>query len=132
MTLKVISLIKSLDHVAVTVKDFDKTIDWYVKYLGFSVKRRIERKERGTRLAFLEVGDQTVLEFLGFIDPGKVIKGPTLKSEETGIKHISFFVDNLEDTCQRLRNVGVEVTSFDSKRAVFNDPNGIRIELRIS
>jgi len=131
MTLKVISLIKSFDHVAVTVKDFDKTIDWYVTNLGFSVKRRIERKERGIRLAFLEVGGQVVLEFLGFIEPDKVINGPTLKSEETGIKHISFFVENMEDICQRLGDAGVEVTRFDS-RAVFKDPNGIRIELRIS
>ena len=131
MTLKVISLIKSFDHVAVTVKDFDKTIDWYVENLGFSVKRRIERKERGIRLAFLEVGGQAVLEFFGFTEPDKAINGPTLKVEQTGIKHISFFVDNMEDICQRLRNAGVEFTTFNPKRVVFKDPNGISLELRI-
>ena len=124
-------MIKSFDHVAITVKEFDRTIDWYVKNMGFSVKRRIERKERGIRMAFLEVGGQTVLEFFGFTEPRKVMKGPTLKAEETGIKHISFFVDDVEEVCERLRDAGVEFTTFDSRRAVFKDPNGISIELRI-
>ena len=124
-------MIKSFDHVAVTVKDFDETIDWYVKNLGFSVKRRIERKERGIRIVFLEIGGQTVLEFFGFTEPSKAVNGPTLKAEQTGIKHISFFVDDMEEICQRLRNAGVEFITFNPKRVVFKDPNGIRLELRV-
>ena len=124
-------MIKSFDHIAITVKDFDKMIDWYVKNMGFSVKRSIENKERGTRIAFLEAGGQAMLEFFGFIDPSKAVNGPTLRAEETGVKHISFFVDDIEKTCQRLKNAGVEFTSFTPKRATFKDPNGIIIELRL-
>ena len=54
-------MIKSFDHVAITVKDIDKTIDWYVKHLGFSVKRTIENKEHGIRIVFLEAAGQAML-----------------------------------------------------------------------
>ena len=123
-------MILSFDHVAVTVKEFDKTIDWYVKNLGFSVKSKTENKERGARIAFLEAGGQAILELLGLIDPKRAIDGPTLKAEETGIKHISFYIDHIEEMCQRLKSAGVEFTAFTPHRAVFRDPNGILIELR--
>ena len=129
---KVIGLIKSFDHVAITVRDFDKTIHWYVKNMGFSVKRNIENKERGTRIAFLEAGGQAMLEFFGFIDSEKAIEGPMLRAEETGIKHISFFVDDIEEMCKRLKNAGIEFTTSTPERAVFKDPNGIVIEIRLS
>jgi catechol 2,3-dioxygenase-like lactoylglutathione lyase family enzyme len=114
------------------VKEFEKTIAWYVNNLGFTVKRLVENKERGTRLAFLEVGGQAMLEFLGFMDTNRTIEGPTLTREETGIKHISFFVDDMNEMCQRLKNAGVEFTAFRPTRAVFKDPNGILLEFRSS
>lgn len=125
-------MIKSFDHVAITVKDLDKTIAWYVEHLGFSVKRTRENKERGIRIAFLEVADQTMLEFFGFIDSERVVEGPTLKAEETGIKHISFFVDDLDGICQQLKSAGVEFTTITPNRVVFKDLNGIVLEMRIS
>ncbi len=114
------------------MKDFDKTVDWYVKHMGFTVKRKIENKERGTRMVFLEVGGRVMLEFFGFIDPKKIVDGPSLKTEETGIKHISFFVDDMAETCQRLKKTGIEFTTFTPKRVVFKDLNDIIIELRLS
>ena len=124
-------MITSFDHVAITVKDLDATIAWYVKNLGFSVKSSTENKERGTRMAFLEVNGLAMLEFFGFIDPVKAVNGPMLKAEETGVKHISFFVDDMEKTCQKLREIGTEFTASTPRRSVFKDPNGILVELRL-
>jgi len=126
----VVDLIKSFDHVAMTVENFDNTIDWYVKNLGFSVERRIENRERGTRIAFLATCGKVMLEFLGFFEPQKAVAGPTLKNEETGIKHVSFFIDNMDEICSRLKNAGAEFTTYTPTRSVFKDPNGILIELR--
>ena len=117
--------------MAITVKDLDGTIDWYVKNLGFSVRSSTENKERGTRMAFLETNGLAMLEFFGFIDSSRAVEGPTLKAEETGIKHISFYVDDMEKTCQRLKNAGAEFTASTPKRSVFKDPNGILVELRL-
>jgi len=124
-------LIRSFDHVAITVKDLDATIAWYVKNLGFTIRSSTENKERGTRMAFLEVNGLAMLEFFGFTDPSRAVDGPTLKAEETGIKHISFFVDDMEKTCQRLKEIGTEFTASTPRRSVFKDPNGILVELRI-
>ena len=124
-------MIRSFDHVAITVKDLDATIAWYVKNLGFTIRSSTENKERGTRMAFLEVNGLAMLEFFGFIDPSRAVDGPTLKAEETGIKHISFFVDDMEKTCQRLKEIGTEFTASTPRRSVFKDPNGILVELRI-
>jgi len=126
-------LIKSFDYVNIFVKDLDKTIEWYVENMGFSVKRRIENRERGRKTAFLEAGGQAMLEFSAFIDPGKAVDGPVLKAEETGIKHISFFVDDVVEMHQKLKNAGVEFTTFAPERgvAVFKDPNGIVLEIRL-
>ena len=126
----VVNTIKSFDHVAITVKDFDEIVNWYVKNLGLSVKRIFENKERGIRIAFLEAGGQAVLEFLGFIDPEKAVVGPTLKAEETGIKHVSFFVDDIDETCRSLKKAGVKFSAYTPERAVFKDPNGTIVELR--
>lgn len=123
-------MIKSFDHVAITVKNFDQSVDWYVKNMGFTIGRRMENKERGTRIAFLEAGGQAVLEVFGLFEPNKAVTGPMLKSEETGIKHISFFVDNMEETCKKLKEAGAEFTASTPERSTFKDPNGILIELR--
>ncbi|MFH0748778.1 MAG: VOC family protein [Candidatus Bathyarchaeota archaeon] len=125
-------MIKALDHVAITVKDLDKTLDWYVKNLGFSVGRKIENKERGIRIAFLEAGGHAMLEIFGLFDAAKTLDGPILKPEETGIKHISFFVDDMDGMCQRLKNVGVDFTTLTPERVVFKDLNGNVIEMRLS
>ena len=127
-----VNVIKSFDHVAITVKDLDSTIEWYVENMGFTVKRTIENKERGMRIAFLEAGSGATLEFFGFVDPEKVVEGPKLKAEETGIKHISFLVDDLDEMCKRLKSAGVEFTAVTAGRAVFKDPNDIVIEMRLS
>ncbi len=124
-------MITSFDHVAITVKEFDETIAWYVTNLGFTIQRQVENKERGMRIAFLAAGDHAMLEFFGFTDPTRTIEGPTLRREETGIQHISFYVDDMEATCERLKKAGVEFTTSTPTRAVFTDPNGIVLELRL-
>jgi methylmalonyl-CoA epimerase len=123
-------VITSFDHVAITVKDFEKTIDWYMKNLGFSIQRSSENKERGTKMVFLETGGKVMLEFFGFIDPNKVVEGPILKNEETGMKHIAFNVEKLDELCQKLKNSGVEFVSSSPTSARIRDLNGILIELR--
>lgn len=125
-------MIKSFDHVAITVEDLEGTIDWYVENLGFTVSRRIENKDRLRRIAFLEVNGHPMLEFFGLIEPKKTVKGPTLSEADTGIKHISFLVEDMEEMCQKLEKASVEFTTLTERRAVFKDPNGVIIEMRLS
>ena len=120
-------MIKLIEHVAITAKDFDKTIEFYMKNLGFSLKSSSVNKEKGTRGAFLEAG-QAMIEVFGFIED-KAVKGPTLKDEETGLKHLCFIVDDMEKMLLGLKDAGVEVNG-NSNFANFKDPNGVIIQLR--
>jgi len=120
-------LIKLIEHIAITAKEFDKTIDFYMKILGFSLKSTSMNKERGTRGAFLEAG-QALIEVFGFIED-KAVQGPTLKDEETGLKHVCFIVDNIDEILQKLKDAGVEV-SGTPRFCNFKDPNGVNIQLR--
>jgi catechol 2,3-dioxygenase-like lactoylglutathione lyase family enzyme len=123
-------MITSFAHVGMTVKDVDKTVDWYIKNLGFTTERIMENKERGSKGGFLALGGTVLLEFLGFSDPTKAVEGPTLKNEETGLKHIAFNVEKLEEFCQKLKNAGVEFVASSPTSARIKDLNGILIELR--
>lgn len=125
-----ICMITSFDHVAITVKDLDRTINWYVENLGFTVTRTIDNPERGIRIVFLEVASHAMLEFFGFLDSEKAVEGRALKTEETGIKHLSFFVNDLEAVYHQLTKAGVKFTTKTSSRMVFKDLNGIILELR--
>ncbi len=125
-------MITSFDHAAITVIDLDQTINWYVKNLGFTVTRTVDNLERGIRIVFLEAAGHAMLEFFGFLDSKKVVEGPTLQAEETGIKHLSFFVDDLDAMSSHLSEAGITFMTKTSNRLVFKDLNGITLELRQS
>lgn len=122
-------MIKLVEHVAITAQDFDKTVEFYMKNLGFSLKSSSINREKGTRGAFLEAG-QAMIEVFGFVGD-KAVQGPTLKDEETGLKHLCFLVDDIEKMLQRLKDAGVEVNG-NSNFANFKDPNGVIVQLRPS
>ena len=120
-------MIKLIEHFAITAKDFDKTIQFYMDNLGFSLKNTRINKERGTRGAFLEAG-HALIEVFGFIED-KAVQGPTLKDSETGLKHICFIVDDMDKISQKLKDSGVEVSGTPGS-CFFQDPNGVIIQLR--
>ncbi len=133
----------SIDHIAITVKDLDRAIDFYSRIFGFSILKVKEKIELGVRYAVLKAG-QTNLEL---ITP---LKGEAIEQQlveegiegiiaklcgEAGLNHLSFHVDNLNETCEELENKGVsllaKVASFKggSKQAFITDPEGNLIEL---
>jgi catechol 2,3-dioxygenase-like lactoylglutathione lyase family enzyme len=119
--------IKLVEHFAITAKDFDKTIEFYMRNLGFVLKSSRVNKERGTKTAFLESG-QSLIEVFGFVED-KVKQGPKLTDEETGIKHICFIVDEIDSMIQKLKDAGVEVRGTP-QFCNFKDPDGVIIQLR--
>jgi len=123
-------MIMYVDHVAITVKDMDRAVDFYTKKLGFSVLRKGETPMSnvvfiGNNLAQLEL-------FALKKDGAK--EGPPLKDNETGIKHMALHVDDIEGVIEELKKRGVEFTSDIGKvgkrsYVFFNDPDGTRLQL---
>lgn len=130
-------MIKSVDHVEVTVQDMDRTINFYTKVLGFKLARRVKYETPGYagELACITLGG-FMLELLGPTQP-KAGQGDPADPGRIGLKMVALTVDDMAQTLKDLAQHGVEVTwgprdaaAFDGLRAEIKDPDGISIELR--
>jgi catechol 2,3-dioxygenase-like lactoylglutathione lyase family enzyme len=113
-------MILSTDHVAIIVKDFDKTREWYAKNLGFTFGRK----------KFLSAGDSQVEIFIQS-DAEKAKLDNALKAGEIGLTHICFVVDGFDEMVEKLRKEGIEVDTTPRrgrKHAEFKDPNGVILQ----
>jgi catechol 2,3-dioxygenase-like lactoylglutathione lyase family enzyme len=101
----------TFDHVAMTVRDHDDTVDFYRRTLGFDVGGRLFLSEdpRGFDISYLHAGE-TVIELFTFADD----KSPSpWSADETtiGFRHVGFAPDEssgatLDDVVDRLAEYG--------------------------
>ena len=101
----------TFDHVAMTVRDHDDTVDFYRRTLGFDVGGRLFLSEdpRGFDISYLHAGE-TVIELFTFADD----KSPSpWSADETtiGFRHVGFAPDEssgatLDDVVDRLAEHG--------------------------
>jgi methylmalonyl-CoA/ethylmalonyl-CoA epimerase len=128
---------KRIDHVAVAVKDLEKTLRFFTQILDLepSVKVKIAHAPH-TKAAFIPVGDVEI-EFLEPTDPQSSIAEFIARKGE-GLHHISIQVRNVEETLDGLRKKGIKLIDekprigFHGVNIAFLNPestNGILIEL---
>lgn len=141
-------MILGFAHPAIVVSDLDRAVDFYCDAFGF--RRFSEEHEswqdspeidaaigsegsnvRGCMLA----GHNCYLELFEFVAPRA--RGPepsTLGPHEPGIRHISFFVDDVEAEYERVISMGASALGAPQKAsgitAVYvRDPDGNIVEL---
>jgi catechol 2,3-dioxygenase-like lactoylglutathione lyase family enzyme len=124
----------TFDHVAMTVRDHDATVDFYRRTLGFDVGGRLFLKEdpRGFDISYLHAGE-TVIELFTFADE----KSPSpWSADETtiGFRHVGFDADDVsgatvDDVAGRLAERGATSVA-DSPCPLLLDRDGfpLRIE----
>ncbi|MBI4291425.1 MAG: VOC family protein [Betaproteobacteria bacterium] len=124
-------MFKRIDHVELIPRDLEKTIDFYTKVLGFSVKSR-QKKEAGPmkEIVYLTLGD-TMMELLDMKDAPDIAPD----TRRIGYRMIALEVEDMDKTFDYLKTKGIlpsvaPVTLGTSKRAEILDPNGNSIELR--
>jgi catechol 2,3-dioxygenase-like lactoylglutathione lyase family enzyme len=122
-------MIQLIEHVAITVRDLQETIDFYAK-LGFKPTQRSETPTQ--TIQFLEAG-QARLEV--FIPKATVTIPPELAQSDVGIKHIALKVDDLSKSYEEAKARGV-VFNAEPRRlpsgsvtTSLKDPNGILLQL---
>ncbi len=124
-------MINSIHHIAIICSDYEKSKAFYTDVLGLKVIRETYREERQSYKLDLELNGQYVIELFSFPDSPKRISRP----EATGLRHLAFEVDNLEETLADLRtkNVAAEPVRVDeltNKSFTFIfDPDNLPIEL---
>jgi catechol 2,3-dioxygenase-like lactoylglutathione lyase family enzyme len=114
-----------IEHVAITVSDIDRTVEFYTKKLGFAllcppIDHPLYKEKK---LAFVAKG-KTIFEIYS-LKKGRVAPS---------IDHVAFVVEDIEHTCEHLRKKGVRFTekikqSSGRKFAVLTDPDGILLQL---
>jgi len=119
---------KRIDHMALHVRDLDRSVNFYEKHFGF--KKYFQHEARaGLRIAYLKLGD-TVLELTHRSD------GPM------GGFHFCLETAHFDQAVSELQRQGVEVVQAPHDtaarepreegwhRVVFRGPDGELIELR--
>jgi lactoylglutathione lyase len=119
---------KRIDHVALHVKDLDRSVSFYEQHFGF--RNYFQHPvPGGMQIAYLKLGD-TVLELTHHSDGAM-----------TGF-HFCLETDNFDQSVEDLKKKGVEVVRAPHdtapreprekgwRRVVFRGPDGEQIELR--
>jgi catechol 2,3-dioxygenase-like lactoylglutathione lyase family enzyme len=113
-----------LNHVAITVKNFDAEVAYYTKSMGFREAFAFREPNGQPILTYLQISRDTFLEIQ-----------PATAEHPAGFSHIGIEMMDAKATVVRLRRAGVKVSdaspsarSGASLTSVF-DPEGIYTEL---
>ena len=123
-------MLNKTHHVAIICTNYEKSMDFYVKKLGFSLIREVDRPQQKDMLIMLESG-QTVLELFIKADAPQRVDNP----EALGLRHLAFYVENIEEAVAWLNGRGIETepvredTINGGRFTFFRDPDGLPLEL---
>lgn len=120
-------------HTMIRVKDLDKSIDFYTRFLGMKLMRRDDYPSGEFTLAFVGYGDEsdaTVIELThnwGQEEPYDL---------GNAFGHLAIGVPDIYGTCKQLEKEGVKIPRppgpmkhGGSVIAFVEDPDGYKIEL---
>lgn len=120
-----------IHHIAIICSDYEKSKDFYVNKLGFTVLGEFYRAERKSYKLDLAVNGIYQIELFSFENPPARPSRP----EAQGLRHLAFEVDDVEIEIARLRDHGItiepiRVDETTGKRfTFFADPDGLPLEL---
>src|SRR3984957_20039399 len=112
-----------LNHVGIYTKDFDESMRFYTKTMGFREAFSIKDKDGKPTLTYLQLSRDTFLEL-----------APATAERPAGLSHVGFWPEDLNAAVAALRqqNVRVDDPRIGTTKAPLTnvtDPNGIRLEL---
>jgi catechol 2,3-dioxygenase-like lactoylglutathione lyase family enzyme len=112
-----------INHVGIWAKDWDETINFYTKTLGFKEAFTFKDKDGNVTTSYIQMNKENFLEI-----------ARATPERPAGLNHIGIWVDDIKATVAALRRRGVKVEDAragNSKAPLTNviDPSGIRLEL---
>jgi len=123
--------LKRIHHIAIICSDYNKSKAFYIDVLGFTVINEVYRAERNSYKLDLALNGEYAIELFSFPNPPQRVSQP----EATGLRHLAFEVDDIEEAFQLLKqkNVTIEPIRVDEhtgKRfTFFSAHDGLPIEL---
>ena len=122
---------KSLHHIAIICSNYDASKDFYTKILGFEIIQEVYRQDRQSYKLDLSLNGRYLIELFSFPNPPQRPSRP----EATGLRHIAFEVENVEESVMLLLQADVtaepvRIDEFSGKRfTFFFDPDKLPIEI---
>jgi lactoylglutathione lyase len=113
-----------INHVGIRVKDYQQSVDYYTKVLGFKEAYRFPSPDGKPTTTFFQVSKDTFIEM-----------APPAADQPPGLTHIGLYSDDAAATVLQFRQAGVTLNdatpsgNSGSKLSNVTDPNGIRIEI---
>jgi catechol 2,3-dioxygenase-like lactoylglutathione lyase family enzyme len=112
-----------INHVGIWAKDWDETINFYTKTLGFKEAFVFKDKDGNVTTSYIQMNKDNFLEI-----------ARATPDRPAGLNHVGIWVDDIKATVAALRKRGVKVEDAragNSKALLTNvlDPNGVRLEL---
>ena len=113
-----------INHVGIAVKDYQESLNFYTKVLGFKEAYRFPSPDGKPSTTFLQIDQNTFIEM-----------APPNPNQPPGLTHIGLYSDDAKATVTQYRQAGAMVTearpsaNSGSVLANITDPNGIRIEV---
>ena len=122
--------ILGVGHLALKVRDLDKSLNFWRDRVGFQEMHRLKRDNGDTWLVYLRITDTQFLELF----PGAATDiAPD--EDANGVLHICLDIEDLDVEISRLEKAGIKIVSpikggIDNNRGAWiHDPDGNRIEL---
>lgn len=121
-------MLRKIEHVGIQVRDLDRSIKFYTKVLGLTLRERVRLNET-TELAFLPLGESEI---------ELICKSSEYTFAKEGIvNHLTFTVDDVAGILDHLRKHGVELIheqplfleKLGARIAFFWGPDGEKLEL---
>lgn len=123
--------ISGIHHIAIICSDYERSKQFYVDVLGFSIIRETYREARQSYKLDLQVDAHTQVELFSFPNPPNRLQYP----EACGLRHLALAVEDLDEAIADLTANGVTVEpirldELTGKRfAFFKDPDNLPLEL---
>ena len=122
--------IKSIDHIAINCIDREKSLDFYERILGFKYLQTVDCGD--FEILYLALPNGVRLELFDYRGKNRVA---TLRESDSGLRHLTFLVEDVAAHEKFLRAEGVQITlptcdlpNLGARVLLFLDPNGVTIE----
>jgi catechol 2,3-dioxygenase-like lactoylglutathione lyase family enzyme len=139
-------MIKEFLHVGISVKDLEKSVEFYTEVMQMDLEYRTKNKgETISRIVAVENADFDVavvkknnlrLELLDYKNAEKKELMEYPRQDQPGLVHISFGVDNVDMEYERIKSLGYEFNTCPMvarvngpKIAYFKGPDNVIVEI---
>lgn len=123
-------MLNKIHHIAIICSNYEVSKKFYTEILGLKIIQETYREERDSYKLDLSLNGNYVVELFSFPYPPKRVSNP----EATGLRHLAFEVDNLEEIIAHLiqneiPSEPIRIDEVTGKRFTFiADPDELPIE----